>query len=140
MEYRHVENGFLIRLEKDDKIIENLNEFARLQKIPSGFVYGIGAIKEAELGYFDLSEKTYRRKEFTGEYELVSLKGNLSYLQDEPVYHIHVAMAGPDFQLVGGHLFEARVAVTVEIHFLVNNDMVERQFDSETGLNLLDLL
>ena len=140
MEFRQIENGFLLRLEKDEKILESLNEFALEQKIPSGFVYGIGAIKEVELGYFHGATKEYQRRTLEGEYELVSLKGNLSYLQGKPIFHIHVAVAGQDFQLLGGHLFEAKVAVTVEIHFVMNYDVIERQFDPETGLNLLDLL
>jgi len=132
-------NRYLIRLYKDEDLFAALGEFAQKENLKAGMLKGIGALKDVELGYYHLSEKTYDRKEFNDEYELLSLDGNLSSLSSKPLFHIHTVLGTSDFSCIGGHLFSAKVAVTTELYFFPLDVTVEREMDDEIGLNLLNL-
>ncbi len=135
----NLDSGFWIRLVRGEKIQESLQNWAQNEGIGHAFFHGLGALEEAELGYYELATKEYHRKLFPGEAELVSLNGNLSILEGKSFAHSHVALGDKEFRLYGGHLFEAKVAVTVEIYLHAGNRRIERKMDSSIGLNLLDL-
>lgn len=132
-------NKYLIRLYKDEDLFVALEEFAQRENLKAGMLKGIGALKDVELGYYHLDEKTYDRKEFNDEYELLSLDGNLSSLNSKPFFHIHTVLGASDFSCIGGHLFSAKVAVTTELYFFPLDVTVEREMNDEIGLNLLNL-
>ena len=46
---------------------------------------------------------------------------------------------GTENQPVGGHVFEATVAVTLEVHLESFDEPVARELDDDIGLKLLDL-
>jgi len=140
MEAYTTKNGYCLRLFKDEKVNESLKEFTLKNGIPSGFISGLGALKNSELGFYHLSQKHYDRKIFAPEMELISLTGNISWLkEDEPIIHTHVALGDPEFRVFGGHLFEAEVAVTVEIFIHSFSDKIYRKMDESIGLNLMCL-
>ncbi|MCD6124684.1 DNA-binding protein [bacterium] len=130
---------WVVKLSPGEDILEGLAVFAR-EKGVGGFVNGIGAVKEPELGYFDLAEKSYKKKKFDGEFELLSLSGNISFIDNEPLVHVHAVLGRNDFSTIGGHLFSAEVSVTAEI-VIIPWDMNElsRTEDQETGLKLWKL-
>ncbi len=139
MKFVKKDNKYLIRLFKDEDLFSCLEEFASTEKLKSGMLKGIGALKEAELGFYHLNEKRYDRKSFNDEYELLSLDGNLSFFNEKPFFHIHTVLGTSDFSCIGGHLFSAKVAVTTELYFFPLDIKVEREMDEEIGLNLLNL-
>jgi len=139
MEYNQTQNGYFIRLFINEKVNETLKNFALKKEIPAAFISGLGALKNSELGFYHLSKKEYDRKLFTHEMELVSLTGNISWLESEPIIHTHVALGDTDFKLYGGHLFEGECAVTVELSLQVYHEKVKRKMNDEVGLNLLQL-
>lgn len=139
MTYKQVDQGYIVRLNRGEEIVTTLTEFADGVDLKSGFVTGLGAICDVELGFFDFENKKYIRKEFGGDYELVNLTGNFSILDGRPFLHAHITIADSDCRPSAGHLYSAKVAVTGE--FLVTSTGVEvvRKPDNETGLNLLEL-
>lgn len=139
MDYMHINTGFILRLDRGDSVAELLRQFAAEQRIPAAFISAVGALRDVTLGYFDLNLKEYRKKQFTGIYELVSFQGNLAALNGEPIWHIHTVLADREMQVVGGHFFDAQVAVTFEAHIITEDILLHRKPDSETGLNLLNL-
>ena len=139
MQSKRLDGGYLIRLVKDEKIQASLQQFVKEHKIPSGILSGIGAIKNARLGAYNLESKQYKEKTFPEETELLNLTGNISWIDNEPTLHCHAIVSKQDLQLIGGHLFEAEVAVTVEIFLTPQKTRITRKFDNEIGLNLLDL-
>ena len=139
MKSRKVSGGWLIRLERGEEAIESLTSFAAKNKIPCGFLQGIGAINAVELGYFDLRQKKYRRKKIGKTVEVVSLLGNISWVDNKPFVHAHISVAGTDQKLMGGHFFKGTVAVTLEIYLLVVSRKLKRFHDSEMGFNFWDL-
>ncbi|HAG90368.1 MAG TPA: hypothetical protein DCL41_00765 [Bdellovibrionales bacterium] len=137
MEYFKDQDRYFIRIDKDEDLFGSLQKFAKAESLKSGHLSGIGALKDCELGFFHLHSKSYDRKLFKDEVELLSLEGNLSFLEGEPFFHIHTVLGGPDFKCFGGHLFSAIVAVTCEINFRPLNMDVVRKPNPEVGLNLI---
>jgi len=139
MNYKQVDHGYVVRLKRGEEIVAGLVEFASEAGLRSGFVTGLGAISDVELGFFDFETKEYVRRKFDGHYELVNLTANISILDGEPFLHAHITMANSGCEPFAGHLYSAIVAATGE--FFVTSTGVElvRKLDDETGLNLLDL-
>jgi predicted DNA-binding protein with PD1-like motif len=139
MKSRKVAGGYLVRLEKGEQAIEALIAFIAKKKIPCGVLLGIGAIQNVELGYFDLKLNQYRTKKVRKTVEVVSLMGNISYVDKKPFVHAHITVAGPDQKLLGGHFFKGTVAVTLEIYIRVINRRLNRFHDPTMGINFWDL-
>ena len=110
-----------------------------VKKISSAFIYGLGAITDAELGFFVSEKKEYKKRKFSDNYELISLTGNITLLDNVPFPHIHVTLGTNDFQTISGHLFGAAVSVTVEIIIFSLPEPTTRFKDPNVGLNLIDL-
>ncbi len=139
MKARHIAGGYLMRLDRGEEVVEALTSFASQKKIQAGVLQGIGAIKNVTIGYFDTAAGRYRKRRIARTVEVVSLIGNISYLDGKPVIHPHVAVAGPDNRLLGGHLFSATVAVTLEIFIRVFPRRLNRKHDPAVGFNFWDL-
>jgi len=139
MQFRKIANGFIIRLIKGEEIIVTLTNFVGEQKIPGGFVFGLGALKDLTLGYFDAENKTYIKKVFPQDLEFGNVTGSISYLEGKPFIHAHVTAGGSDFTSVTGHIFSATISATGEFFILPSDSKIERKPDSDTGLNLLEL-
>ena len=137
MEARKSGRVHLVRLDKGEPVLASLHEYVGRRRIRGGSVVGLGAIEAAEIGYFDPQRKAYDRTTIPGARELLSLVGTISRLDGAPFVHAHVTLAGPDHSVVGGHLFEARVAVTGE--FVIDEAPIAsaRVLDDATGLKLL---
>ena len=138
---RHVRLGdsYLVRLDTDEEVVGAITRFAAEEKIDAGSLTGIGAVRDIVLGYFDRSAREYLRQTLTGEWEILSLSGNLALKDGRPFAHLHVTLGGREFQTLGGHLFEARVGATVELVVRLLPGYQLRTLDDATGLYLLDL-
>jgi predicted DNA-binding protein with PD1-like motif len=118
--------------------MKGLLAFARKHKLVAGHLTGIGAISDAVVGYFDPQREAYLRIHEKGQQEVLSLTGNLALNDNEPFFHVHVALGLRDGSTRGGHLFEATVRPTVELVLTTYPKPVRRKTDPETGLPLLD--
>jgi len=134
MRVQKTPDGWLVVL-GGEEVVSALTGFVKEQKLEGGQIRGIGGVADVVLGWYDLSAKVYRKRKFSGNYELVSLSGNIARVGKETFLHLHAAISGADLVLRGGHLFEARVAITGE--FEVRPPKVVRKHDAFTGLNLL---
>ncbi|MEN9560867.1 MAG: hypothetical protein RIQ56_140 [Candidatus Parcubacteria bacterium] len=138
-----VAKTYAVRLEKDEDVMESLAAFCGAQNITHASFRAIGAIKDAKVGYYDLAEKKYGTIEYPHEMEVASMLGNVALVDDKPFVHAHVVLSdmqqGKENQCVGGHLFSAKVAVTLEVHLESYDATVAREMDHEIGLKLLDL-
>jgi uncharacterized protein len=137
MQYAKTADGFMVRCEIGDEVIATLTKFAADHNIHSGSIIGIGALLNPELGYYDIHTKSYTRKKFEGDYELVSLSGNFARMGENTILHCHAAFSDIEFRVIGGHLFAADVAVTGEFYIRPGGINVERAPDAVTGLNLM---
>jgi predicted DNA-binding protein with PD1-like motif len=139
MEFSRTEFGYIARLEPGEEIIASLSNFARVQKIGSAAIHGIGAATELTLGYFDRAKKDYEKKTLVGEYEVLSLMGTISLFDGDPWVHAHVVVSGPELETTGGHLFSGTVTVTLELAVTISQKRIERKKHPETGFLYLSL-
>jgi predicted DNA-binding protein with PD1-like motif len=140
MKVKRNEEGFLLVLDVGDEVMASLAKLAVTERIGQASLTGIGAVRDAVVGYLDLSQKQYLKREFGPDsMELVSLTGNLAVLKGEPVAHCHAAICDREMRVFGGHLFQAVTSVTVEIFLRVHEGEIERSHDSNSGANLIVL-
>lgn len=138
MQFKKIQNGFVLRLIKGEEVISSLSSFVEEQNILGGFIFGLGAFNDATLGYFSSAEKQYKKKLFPDDLEF-SLTGSISYFKRKPFVHAHVVAGGPDVKAYFGHLFSATISATGEFFVMPSDTKIERKADPQTGLNLLDL-
>lgn len=142
MEHRHTTAGerLILRLDRGEEVIERLTTFCVDHGIAGATLSGIGAVKDAELGYYDLGSFSYRSQTIAEVCELVSLLGNVARLDDGSTFvHAHATLGDRDLRLRGGHLVRATVAVTVEVALDPLPQALARAFDPEVKLKLLEL-
>lgn len=139
MQFRETSYGWFLRMEKGEKIHESLIDFARKKEIKSATTHGLGAVQNAELGCYDLNKKEYLHRNFPEALELLSLTGNITWLDGAPFPHSHVSLSDHEFRAFGGHLFEAEVAVTLEMSLQTHDFVVERKMDESVGLCLIEV-
>lgn len=145
--------NYLLRFDRSEEVITTLLRWAKERKLEGAFLTGLGAVENPHLGYFDAEKKGYIDKEFEGEFEIASLTGNLAWddagggeddvepkdeTEPQPIAHIHVTIAGPNFLAFGGHLYSAVVSGTVEIAVIPFGSKLERKYKEELNLKLLD--
>lgn len=125
----------LLKLEKGEDVLSTLTEAIDSNDVVSGeILWGLGRIKDLQVGYFNGVE--YDKKTFDQTYEIVSFHGSIT--ENEPRFHIHVAGAGKDYTLVGGHLFGGIVDPLLEVSIKkFNNIKTERKDNPKTGLREL---
>ncbi len=139
MKYFKSNNRFVIRLDKNDKIIASIEKVCHKEEIKTGFISGIGALKNVEIGRYILTEKKFIKKRFEGEFEIVSLLGNITPFENNDInIHLHISLANEKFELFGGHLVEGEISATAEIFIYPENFDLKRVFDKDSGLNLID--
>ena len=129
---------FLLVFYSGQKVMNGLAAFAKSHNLVAGHLTGIGAVSDAMIGYFDPQSKSYLRNFEKGQAEVLSLTGNLALNNNEPFFHVHVALGGRDGFARGGHLFEMTVRPTVELVLNTYPGAVRRKIDQLSGLPLLD--
>ena len=136
MKYRREGDRFFIRLETGDEVHPSLVELAEREKLLGGWLSGIGAASDVELGYYDLARKEYVRIPIEGDVEVASVSGSLGVVDGKPFVHLHAVVSDRESRARGGHLFRAVTGATLEFLLVVANAPIERTFDESSGLNL----
>lgn len=140
MKFKRIHNGYIIKIEKGEEIVETITKFCEDNNIKSGCINGIGGTDNVTINYYDLEKKSYITKIFKGKnYEIISLNGNVAVMEEKVILHIHIALGDSDYNVFGGHLKSAIIAITGEIIINLTDDVVHRKFDNEFKLNLLNL-
>lgn len=115
MHYSKCKLGYILRPEIGEEIQESMRQFAEKVRLKGAFFTGIGTLTQVELAFFRRDTKSYDRKFFDDEYEMVALNGNLSFTDGSPEPHTHVSICDRDFNTFSGHLVRGVVSVTAEI-------------------------
>jgi predicted DNA-binding protein with PD1-like motif len=92
------------------------------------------------LGYFNWEKRDYERIPLKEQVEVLSLIGDIALKGDEPNVHAHVVVGRSDGTAHGGHLLEGHVRPTLEVILIESPKHLQRKFDEETGLALINLL
>lgn len=139
MEHTSLKLGtrLIVRLDRGEEVLSSLVSLCTAQGIGCASLTGIGAVRDTELGYYDLGSFTYLTRTIAEPCELVSLVGNVALVDGAPFVHAHASLGDRELRLVGGHLVRATVAVTVELVLDVLEARLERALDPEVKLKLL---
>ena len=139
MRYQRFNDTYVLRLEKGEEVVSCLKKFCEKEKIALGSIEGLGATNHLVVGLYDLDHKQYHKKEFNEAFEITSLLGNISSMNDEVYLHLHINVADENMKVYGGHLYECVISATCELFVRVIEGKVDRFKDDVTGLNLYDL-
>ncbi|NIP36302.1 MAG: DUF296 domain-containing protein [Thermoplasmata archaeon] len=133
----------VIRLHEGEDFFPTLRAALEEADLRYGVILtGVGMLKDFEVGWFDHTTMGYKKREFPTPHELVAMSGTIAEAEGmEPsvMPHVHVAMAGPEMTLVGGHLWKGTVTVLNEIAIRRMGREMVRRHNPETGLMELDL-
>ncbi|AOT71213.1 PPC domain-containing DNA-binding protein [Geosporobacter ferrireducens] len=139
MKFQAFGNKIVLRVDKGEEVVETVKKLCREQHILLGGLSGIGAANRITIGLFETETKKYVSKELKGEYEITSLLGNISEMNGEPYLHLHINLSDSRYHTFGGHLNEAWISGTCEIIIDKIEGKMDRIFDSNVGLNLLNI-
>jgi len=131
--------GLFVRLYPGEEIHASLKTLARERQIPSASLTGLGAVNEIVLALYDPAARAYRETRLAEDLEIATMTGNLSWLGDEPILHVHGVVSRADCTTAAGHIMRGIVSVTLEVMLQVSRVRIERRADEAIGLNLLHL-
>lgn|SRR5690554_1120977 len=137
--YKQFGNKFVLSIQNRAEITEAIIDFVKEQNINTGAVYGIGAVNEAVLRFYDPITKEYVDKTFSEQMEISNLTGNISTMDSKPYIHLHITLGRSDYTAVTGHLLTAKIHGAGELMIEKLDGEVGRKYDDDTGLNLYDL-
>ena len=118
MEHSRIGRELFVRLDKGEEIHESIRALSEQGISAAALTSGIGRVRDTVIGFLD-SEGVYQKITVEEPMELLSMQGNLVPGPDGPFTHIHIVASEDDHVVRGGHLFEATVEVTAEIHMRV---------------------
>ena len=138
MEYRRFGNIIVARIDRGEEVLEQVKAIAQAEQIKLASVQALGAVGEFTVGVFHTAEKQYHANSFAGDFEIVSLVGTITTKDGEFYAHLHMSAGDTEGRVLGGHLNEAVISATCELVLEIMDGTVERRFDPETGLNLME--
>ncbi len=134
MQYKQNGNTYIIYVQQNEQIMKTLTQFCKDHNIQNAQISGIGAIRQIELGAYDLENKKYIIHNLEDIWELTSYQGNVLLKDGEPFIHAHITISDHDLNAKGGHLFEAEVAAVGEFVLRkIDTDGIREQ-DEHIGL------
>ena len=136
MDYRRFGDTLIVRLDKNEEIVEQVRVLAEKEKIRLATVEALGAVDDFTVGVFFTNEKKYYSNRFQGAYEIVSLTGIISTMDGHFYQHLHMSAGDAKGNVKGGHLNSANVSATCEMVIRIIDGEVDRYHDEEIGLNL----
>ena len=136
MKYKKVDDKIFVSIDKGELINEKLLEVAEQENLKSGWINGLGAISRIEIGYWDIERKVYVKRKFNDDYELLSLIGNVSLVNDKPFIHTHISFSNTEFKVFGGHLFDSEVIAAAEFCIFISDYHLHRKLNCDIGLSL----
>ncbi|MEM5777091.1 MAG: DNA-binding protein [Candidatus Aenigmatarchaeota archaeon] len=136
--FNEIKNIHIFRIEKNQKLLEALNDYVLKNQIMAGYITAIGALKKVNVGYF--INKKYIQNEAEGSFEIGSCNGIISLKEKIPFIHLHIVCQNDRGETLCGHVLDGSIVFpTVEVIIFEFKNLFERKFDEETGLFLLNL-
>jgi len=138
MKYIKSGSKYVIRIDKGEEVLEQLKKICTDNNIKAGSITGIGATDRVKVGLFNTITKEYLSKELIGSYEITSLIGNISRMNNEVYLHIHIGISDENMNVYGGHLNHCYISATCELIIDEIEEDLDRKFNKEIGLNLYE--
>jgi hypothetical protein len=139
MKSRRIDKGTVLVFDTGEEVVSALTDFAKKNNIYGAHFTAIGAFSDAGIGYFDWQKKDYVNNPVDEQVEVVSLIGDIAIDEGKPKVHAHVVVGKSNGTTLGGHLLEAHVRPTLELVLHEAGEQLQRKFDPQSGLALIDL-
>ena len=131
---------FVVILDTGDEILSSLKQFAQREHLAASSFKAIGALSDAELGWFNWETRKYETAvKLQEQVELLSLIGDIALKEDEPQVHAHLVIGRQDGTAHGGHLLSATVRPTCEIVITESPQHLQKEIDPVSGIALIRL-
>jgi uncharacterized protein len=108
-------NAFALRLEPGDDILGSLQDFCAMHTIANAKVEGIGSVEDPKLAHYSLRTKQFTDHQLEGDYEIISLLGNIALKDGRPMAHLHITISDERMRTGGGHLLSGKCSAIVEV-------------------------
>ena len=128
---------FMGRLSYGCDLLEELTSVAIQNGVGLGRVEAIGAVKTAQISFYNQTTQTYQFLSLDHPLEITKLLGNISLKDGNPFLHAHITLSDESGKSYGGHLAAGTIVFSCE--FLVevlDGPLFNRSLDKETGLQL----
>jgi predicted DNA-binding protein with PD1-like motif len=137
MRHREVETDaeYLARMETGADWRAEIETLADEREVDAGWFAAMGAVRAAEVWFYDQREKEYRAVEFDEPLEVAACVGNVSLLDGERFAHTHAVLSRENGQALAGHLDSARVFAG-EVYLRSFAEPLERSHHEQTDLDL----
>ncbi|MFB6167941.1 MAG: PPC domain-containing DNA-binding protein [Haloferacaceae archaeon] len=112
-----------------------IEAFADDHEIDAGWFWATGAVQDAEIWYYDQTDREYRSVSFDEPLEVASCVGTVARLDGERFVDPRVVLARPSGQSLAGHL-DAATTFAGECYLRAFAEPLEREYDEATGLDL----
>lgn len=139
MQWEQFKNQFVLRLNSQEPLVKKLRVFSQERQIGSASIQGIGGLEDISYGIFDAEKGAYSKHQYKEFVELISLSGNITWVENEPFIHCHFLAIGNSNKLIGGHLFEAKASITVELFITAISARIERKYDKCANFKVMEL-
>ena len=115
MDYKRMKDILVIRVDRGEELIRNIEEVCKKENVQSGIIFGLGAVSKCIMGVFHVEEQKYYKNEMEGVFEITNLTGNVSRKDGEVYLHLHITLGDEKGNAFGGHCNEAWINTTSEI-------------------------
>ena len=139
MYFRRFGDRYQVRLESDGPVREPLARLLTSEGIGYAVVSGIGALRSANVWFWNAETRDYEKHDIVEQMEVVSLAGTATMKDGAPFLHLHVALGRRDLSLIGGHFGDGVVNPNLEIWLQRESEPVDRVLDPACGLFVMDL-
>lgn len=137
MQYRSVESTgeYLARLETDADWRAEIEDLAREVDAEAGWFEAVGAVRDADVWFYDQADGEYRSVTFDEPLEVAACVGNVARLDGDLFAHTHAVLSRKSGQALAGHL-DAATVFSGEVHLRTFAEPLIRERDDVTDLDL----
>ncbi len=133
----NTDKPFILVLTPGENLFEAILRCAEAAHLKSASISGLGGLDDVVVAYYNLNTKEYQTKLFKGMYELISLNGNITFVDGKRFIHIHAALGTETYDVFGGHIMDAIVNPSAEITIIPFPATINRKYDAVTGLKVM---
>lgn len=134
-----LERILLLRVKHGSDLVQFITELAEKKGITVAAFTAIGALKRANLGFYDQESHEYREITIDSPREIASCIGNISIKDGKPFVHAHAVLADEEGNTKAGHL-AGGIVFAAEVHLReLKGPKLERKYDDVTNLSLWDM-
>ncbi len=130
-------NQYVLKLDRGEELVAMIKQFCATNGITGGFFVGLGATSYLKMAWYNLETKKYEEKEYDETLEIANLTGNIAFLANDLIIHVHGSFSNRNLDAIAGHVSQLVVGGACEIKFDKFDAKFSRAYDEQTGLNLL---